>query len=143
MIQMAIKLSIFTIALLFAILGSVLWHGTKQVIPTIKKEPLLVTTLDLTQEETKLMGSWVETIHGEKEIFQGFTLYSDGTADSINTGRLLYKTWKVKGDKISLVVESNGKGVASQDMETYAFEQISKDTLLLKIGKSTFTYKRV
>jgi hypothetical protein len=40
-------------------------------------------------------------------------------------------------------MESKGKGFESQDMETYAFEQVSKNTLLLKIGKSTFSYNRV
>lgn len=144
MIQMTIKLSIFTIMVLFIIMASLLWNKKTYPMPTIiKKESMVMTKIELTKEEKQLMGSWVESIPGEKKEFQGFTLYSDGTAGSINTGKLLYKTWRVRGENISLVVESEGKGFESQDMETYAFEQVSKNTLLLKIGKSTFTYKRV
>jgi hypothetical protein len=143
-IDMAIKLSIFTILLLSLVLTSILWSGNSSVSkPTTAKTASKVRILELTDKEEKLMGSWVEPIPEGGDTLQGFTLYSDGTASSINTGKLLYKEWKVRGDVLSLLVESKGKGLASQDMETYSFEQISNNTLLLKIGKSIFKYKRV
>jgi len=141
-IEMAIKLSIFTIILLSLILTAILWNGNDNSSAPVMKTTKVVN-LELTDKEQKLMGSWVEPIPEEGNSFQGFTLYADGTASSINTGKLLYKEWQIRGDRLSLLVESKGKGVESQDMETYSFEQISQNTLLLKIGKSTFKYKRV
>ena len=141
-IDMAIKLSIFTILLLSLVLTAILWNGNSNASTPVMKTTK-VTMLELTDKEENLMGSWVEPIPEGGDTLQGFTLYSDGTASSINTGKLLYKEWKVRGDRLSLLVESKGKGIESQDMETYSFEQVSKNTLLLKIGKSIFKYKRV
>ena len=142
MIKTAITMSYLTITVLSVVLTLIL--VTKNEVKTEKKTIFTQESqLVLTKEESKLMGSWVEHVSDGKKEYQGFTLHADGTATSINTGKLLYKTWKIRGDQISLVVESAGKGSYSEDMETYAFEHKSKNTLLLKIGKSVFKYKRV
>jgi len=142
MIQMAIKLSALILIVLSMVLGTLLWN-TERESSKIKVQNQEIVTLELTQEERELMGSWVEKTPDDEKRYQGFTLHSDGSASSINTDALLYKRWKVQGDKITLLVESRGLGIDSQDIETYAFEQVSKNKLLLKIGNSTFTYKRI
>jgi len=138
MIQMAIKLSVLILIVLSLVLGTLLSNKEREVTE-IKK----IVKKELTLQERELMGSWVEKTPDEKKIYQGFTLHSDGSASSINTDALLYKKWEIKGDRITLLVESRGLGIESQDIETYAFEQVSKDKLLLKIGESVFTYRRV
>jgi hypothetical protein len=142
MIQMAIKLSIFTLVGLSIVLGTILWNSPSKT-PKIEVQAQELITIELTHKEKKLMGSWVEKTPDDKKRYQGFTLHSDGSASSINTDALLYKKWKVQGDTITLLVESRGLGIESQDIETYAFEQVSENRLLLKIGNSVFTYNRV
>lgn len=143
MIETAIKTSLVIIVLLSMVLGALLFVRWET-----PKEPIIITTTEekfplvLNPEEKKLMGSWVEPIPENEKEYHGFTLMSDGTAKSINTGELLYKTWQIRGNELSLIVESIGEGLSSQDMETYIFEQISENRLLLKIGKSVFPYKR-
>lgn len=142
MIETAIKTSLVIIGLLSIILGGLLFlkkeKAVVKITTTVEKFPLV-----LSHEEKKLMGSWVEPIPENEKEYHGFTLLSDGTAMSINTGELLYKAWEIRGNELSLMVESFGEGLSSEDMETYIFEQISENTLLLKIGKTIFPYKRV
>ena len=139
MIQLAIKLSVGILIVLSVVLGTLVWDKKRET--SIK--PQEIATIELTKQERELMGSWVERTPDNEKRYQGFTLHSDGSASSINSDALLYKKWKVRGDTITLLVESRGQGIESQDIETYAFEQVSKDKLLLKIGESIFTYKRV
>jgi len=144
MIQLAIKLSIFTIMLLSFVLGNLLWskYSIKDITQYKERTSFKTVTIkaeDLPIKQQKLLGSWVE----QNSEHQGFTLLADGTAKSINTGELLYKTWKTHGDEIFLRVETLGEGFASQDIESYVFEQVSSNVLLLKIGQSIFKYKRV
>lgn len=149
MIETAIKTSLVIIGFLSMILGGLLFYKWEKRSETKSTQEEKVTTtietlpLVLTKKEKKLMGSWVEPVPENEKEYQGFTLLSDGTANSINTGELLYKTWQIRGDELSLIVESIGEGFHSQDMETYIFEQISENTLLLKIGQSVFPYKRL
>jgi len=146
MLQLAIKLSMLTILMLSTLLGSLLWnkYSIKDITQYKERTSFKTATIkDLSEKEKKLLGSWVEPLMESKKDFQGFTLYSDGTARSINTGELMYKTWKTHGDEIFLRVETLGKGLQSQDIESYVFEQVSSNVLLLKIGQSIFKYKRV
>ena len=144
MIQMAIKLSVLTLVGLSIVLGTLLWNTpTKTGKIEAQAQAQERITIELTHKEKKLMGSWVEKTPDDERQYQGFTLHSDGSASSINTDALLYKKWKVRGDTITLLEESRGLGIESQDIETYAFEQVSENRLLLKIGKSVFTYNRV
>jgi len=141
MVEKLIKLFGAIVVLLFILLLALILD-MKKPIKHNKVENAIVL-VNLTKTEKQLMGSWVEHIPEAKDALQGFTLHSDGTATSINTGDLLYKEWKIRGNEISLLVESRGLGIDSQDIETYAFEHVSNNTLLLKIGKSIFKYNRV
>ena len=97
----------------------------------------------LPKEQNELLGSWVEPKYDNEKEYQGFTLFADGTMQSINTGLFSYKAWEIRGNQLSLWVESLGEGFESQDMETYVLEKVSADTLLLKIGESVFRYRRI
>ena len=141
MIQMAIKLSALILVVLSMVLGMLLWNNESESSKEIVTQEIV--TIALSPEERELMGSWVEKTPDDEKKYQGFTLHSDGSASSINTDALLYKKWRVQGDTITLLVESKDLGIESQDIETYAFEHVSKNRLLLKIGNSIFTYKRV
>jgi len=145
MLKLAIRLSMLTVLFLSTVLGSLLWdkYSIKDVTQYKERTSFKTVTKSLSEREKRLLGSWVEPTIESKKKFQGFTLYSDGTARSINTGELIYKTWKTHGNEIFLRVETLGEGAESQDIESYVFEQVSSNVLLLKIGQSTFKYKRV
>jgi hypothetical protein len=145
MIQLAIKLSVLIILFLSTLLGSLLWdkYSIKDITQYKERTAFKTVTKNLSEKEKRLLGSWVEPTAEIKKGFQGFTLYSDGTAKSINTGELMYKTWKIHGNEIFLRVETLGEGFQSQDIESYVFEQVSSNILLLKIGQSIFKYKRI
>jgi len=140
MLQTAIKLSSFTIVVLLSLLFILLWD--KYHIEDINTYKMTHEVKQLSSKEKELLGSWVEPISGKSD-YQGFTLCADGTAKSINTGELFYKKWKIQGNKLTLEVETYDKGLTSEDIETYIIAEVLDDALLLKIGESIYTYKRV
>lgn len=79
-------------------------------------------------ENELLVGSWIDS----SDAALHFTLFNNGTARSDNMKTLLYKSWKVKGNQISFIVESIGNGMSSVDTLTYNIEKLTKNKLILK-----------
>ena len=86
-------------------------------------------------EKDPLIGSWVQPAPGsDGKVVQGFTLYPDGTAKSINMATLLYKKWKRVGkDKLVLTAESIGIHTRSTDDEIYIIKHLDDKKLVLSI----------
>lgn len=63
-------------------------------------------------------GMWLEPVPGMENQFQGVEILPDGKAKSVNMNTLLYKTWKLSGDRIILEGESIGNGVSSAFTDT-------------------------
>jgi hypothetical protein len=94
-----------------------------------------------------LVGPWVEDISSSvfKDQYQGFMLYEDGSAKSINMATLLYKNWQLTDDgKIIFNVKSIGNGVSFEDKETYKIISIrwDKKVLMLERNNTNFSYHR-
>ncbi|MFQ5344375.1 MAG: ecotin family protein [Mariprofundus sp.] len=90
-----------------------------------------------------LTGSWVQPVKGNSTEKQGFTLFADGSAASINMATLLYQQWKISNASITLTVESLGNHTHSESIETYAYETPDANTLILKKGSWSQEYKRL
>ena len=83
-----------------------------------------------------LVGSWVQPNPiNEKEV-QGFTLKSNGTAESINMATLVYKKWWNEEGKLILVAESIGNGLSS--MDTTKFEVIHNTSSILELKNGDY-----
>ena len=89
-------------------------------------------------EKKFLIGSWKNT----SEAALDFTLFNDGTAHSDNMKTLIYKSWKVTGDRITFTIESIGNGTSSIADITYIIEKLTQNRLILKKGKSEFEYRK-
>ena len=71
-----------------------------------------------------------------------FTLFEDGTAKSDNMETLLYKSWSVKDNKITFIVESIGNKTTSTDTIVQTIEKLTNDELLLVDGDIREAYKK-
>ena len=90
-------------------------------------------------DKNLLYGSWID--NGEAKL--NFTLNSDGTAKSDNMETLLYKNWKLNGNKITFTIESVGNHSSSIDEETYSIVSLDKDKMVLKGDAGTiYNYTR-
>jgi hypothetical protein len=56
--------------------------------------------------EHYIVGSWVEPNPVAPDFVQGFTLEADGSAHSINTNEVTYRSWQLRGNRLVLVAES-------------------------------------
>ena len=91
-----------------------------------------------------LEGNWVQPIPGMEGQTQGFSLFTDGSAQSINMATLLYETWSANGNELTLSGQSLGNGQTIAFMETYTFSFADKNTLLLQNERgNTQTFTRL
>ena len=91
-----------------------------------------------TAAEQLLVGSWKDTSPTPLH----FTLFEDGTAKSDNMETLLYKSWSVKDNKITFIVESIGNKTTSTDTIVQTIEKLTNDELLLVDGDIREAYKK-
>ena len=82
-------------------------------------------------KEEQLIGSWLDT--SESKLH--FTLFKDGTARSDNMETLLYKKWRIEGNKLILTEESIGNGNTSIGDYEYEIVLLNDKELSLKKGK--------
>jgi len=88
--------------------------------------------------DKRFVSSWLDT----SEAKLNFTLLADGTAKSDNMTTLLYKKWRIEGDKIIFTIESIGNGSSSTDEEIYEIVKIDDKELILKQGSYKERYLR-
>ncbi|WP_372645902.1 lipocalin family protein [Ancylomarina sp.] len=109
----------------------------------ILQDDIYIEGSAITSEDKALfIGSWVEPIPGNESEVQGFRLYEDGSASSINMHTLLYQKWALKDGQLILTAKSIGNHTSSVDDETYTIELIGKNSLKLNNGFASFTYKK-
>lgn len=90
-----------------------------------------------------IAGSWVQPVPGNSDMVQGFILYPDGSARSINMATLVYKAWRTKGDAITFHVESIGNHTRFETEERYRFDMPDRDRLILRSGKFIQEFRRM
>lgn len=98
----------------------------KKLITTLSAAALLAAC-----GAPSLEGSWVQPVPGMEEQMQGMTLASDGTAASLNMSTLVYETWRVNGNTLTLSGESIGNGQTIAFTQNYTFSMPDNDTLVL------------
>ncbi len=112
----------------------------KQEIKT-QNEQQATQKPEFDKEIQQFVGTWAEQIpNSDDELI--FKLNSDGTAESVNMATLLYKKWKLDGDKIIFTVESIGNHTSSTDDYAYKIESIDKKEMILTLNGNKFVYKR-
>lgn len=87
-------------------------------------------------------GVWLESVLGQLQKEQGFELFADGTAKSVNMATLIYQGWKVDGGKLVLWGKSMGNGGVHSFDETWDVVMVSDKKLVLKRGKFYKTYRK-
>ncbi|HWS61100.1 MAG TPA: lipocalin family protein [Flavobacterium sp.] len=102
------------------------------------------TTVKETAKDTTnlLVGSWVQPNPINDKEVQGFTIKSDGTAESINMATLLYKKWWEEDGKLILVSESIGNSSSSMDTMRYDIVKNTATELEIKMGDFVDKYKK-
>ena len=98
-----------------------------------------------TQKETtpEIQGTWVQPIPGMTEQVQGFTLYSDGSAESVNMATLQYTQWSLpEPETLILYGQSIGNGQTIEFCDTLTIALLSSDSLVLHRGELDLTYYR-
>lgn len=98
-----------------------------------------------TQKETtpEIQGTWVQPIPGMTEQVQGFTLYSDGSAESVNMATLQYTQWSLpEPETLILYGLSIGNGQTIEFCDTLTIALLSSDSLVLHRGELDLTYYR-
>lgn len=78
----------------------------------------LMASCSSDNKKIECSGMWLEPVPGMENQFQGVEILSDGKAKSVNMSTLLYKTWKLSGDRIILEGKSIGNGVSSAFTDT-------------------------
>ncbi len=97
--------------------------------------------------EKDITGSWVESLPGIEEKgnpdnVQGFTLFNDGKAESINMHTLLVLKWKLEDGYLILTQKSIGNGTSFTSDERYRIDAAGRKKLLLRKGNELIEYKR-
>lgn len=97
----------------------------------------------LSQEKLRkaLVGSWVEPIPGRSREMQGFTLYDNGQAASINMKTLRYEKWRIEGNKLIFTLQNVVNSWSSSEDESYTFA-FCEQKLCLTAGGITQAYKK-
>lgn len=90
-----------------------------------------------------LEGTWTQPIPGQPDSRQGFTLYADGSAESVNMATLKYKGWSQPAhDVLVLDGMSIGNGVSAPFSDTLRVVRQTTDSLQLRRGSMDITYTR-
>ena len=112
-------------------------NGQKDSIDKETENEIQVAEInDFKFDKSLIIGSWVDT----SEVALNFTLFANGTARSDNMKTLLYKNWRINGNKIILTIESIGNGTSSINDETFNIQKLNTNELILKAGNSSFKY---
>ena len=92
--------------------------------------------------QDKLVGTWIQPIPGMENQIQGFKLNADGSAESVNMHTLVYNAWSHKNNTLTLKGESIGNGQTIKISEQFEIQNLTQDTLILRLQDSVFTYTR-
>lgn len=131
-----IKSKLFKIS--FLTLAIFTLNSCKEDPKNIEIEEETVEIEKLVAAEQLLVGSWKDTSPSALH----FTLFEDGTAKSDNMETLLYKSWSVKDNKITFIVESIGNKTTSIDTIVQTIEKLTDDELLLVDGDIREAFKK-
>lgn len=88
-----------------------------------------------------IVGRWVQPIPGIDGV-QGIEFMEDGTAASINMATLVYKTWVMDGENLTMKGQSIGNKQTIDFEECATVEMPTSDSLLITIMGESYMYSR-
>ncbi len=92
-----------------------------------------------------LEGNWAQPVPGLEGQTQGMSLQTGGAASSLNMATLLYESWSVSGNTLTLTGTSVGNGQTIEFTQTYTFSMPDENTLILtgeNGGTQSFTRQK-
>lgn len=89
-----------------------------------------------------LSGSWIQPVPGQPGYMQGMQLLPDGRARSINMHTLLYRSWQLDGNRLTLTGQSMGNGNSSLFTTTSTVDRLSRTKLILNTDGNREAYTR-
>ena len=92
-----------------------------------------------------LEGNWVQPVPGLEGQTQGMSLQAGGAASSLTMATLLYESWSISGDTLTLTGTSVGNGQTIEFTQTYTFSMPDENTLILtgeNGGTQSFTRQK-
>lgn len=90
----------------------------------------------------RLIGVWVEPNPINAAEHQGFVLYEYGEAESVNMHTLLYGSWSVDEDRLTLRGHSVGNGIETAFTEEWCISFPDGEHLILRSGECERTMTR-
>lgn len=88
------------------------------------------------------VGMWVIPAPGFKNQMQGFRLFKDGRAESVNMSTLIYKRWHLERGQLHLLAVSIGNHTSSLFEEIYNLEAISTNKMVLETNREHLAYQK-
>lgn len=84
-----------------------------------------------------IQGTWTEPNPIKPDEAQGFILNQDGTARSVGMATLLYESWNLDDNELTMNYKSIGNGQTLEGTDTLTIVKINADSLVLadKAGK--------
>lgn len=101
-------------------------YGNRYAFTMNKEQESLVSLVNMTQ----LAHMWIQPIPG-MEGQQGFSLKSDGSAESINMSTLQYQKWRIFNGKLVLYMRSIGNRESFNTSDTVGINLLSDDSLII------------
>ena len=92
--------------------------------------------------ESRLIGSWIQSVPGMEGAIQGIRIEKGGKASSINMHTLVYEHWKKDGDRLLLTGKSIGNGQTLSFTDTMQIKKLTATSLVLERGTYTAEYTR-
>ncbi len=116
-------------------------NGNKKT-ETTKNQNADIPKEEFALGENLLEGLWVQPNPIDTNQVQGFNLFMDSTATSLNMATLVYKKWWEENGQLFLVAESIGNHTSSTDTTKFEIVENTVTDLVLKNKEITEKYKR-
>ena len=111
--------------------------ATEAPAPTTESAPAIAVA------NNEVVGKWVHPVAGSEKENEGFELKADGKASSINMATLIYDSWKLEGNKLTLQALSKGNGSESKFEDVYTVSKDEKGTIsITSANDATATYSK-
>lgn len=91
--------------------------------------------------ETMLMGDWLmpNPLDGSSEV--GIRFRDGGIAESIEQSSIIYRSWKLVGGKLEIMLVREGGG-DEEEINQYEITKLDDDSLIISNADDTFEYGR-
>lgn len=103
--------------------------------------PMVATKVIVTSAVSPLFGSWVEPIPGMDGV-QGIKFDKAGIASSVNMSTLVYETWKLDGNNITITGKSIGNGQTIDFTQIAKIQKLDADSLVYIVDDMTYRYAK-